>query len=76
MIKSLVASENAYQSGTIDFLALLDALQGLLDYQLLYERSLADNAQKLAELEMLTGVELSKEFGEQKTSQNPERTTK
>jgi outer membrane protein TolC len=63
----LVASENAYQSGTIDFLALLDALQGLLDYQLLYERSLADNAQKLAELEMLTGVELSKEFGERNT---------
>ena len=72
----LVASENAYQAGTIDFLALLDAVQGLLDYQLLYERSLADNAQKLAELEMLTGVELSKEFGEQKTSQNPERNAK
>ncbi|MGD0784867.1 MAG: TolC family protein [Sedimentisphaerales bacterium] len=72
----LVASENAYQSGTIDFLALLDALQGLLDYQLLYERSLADNSQKLAELEMLTGVELSKEFPENKISQNPERNTK
>ena len=72
----LIASENAYQAGTVDFLALLDALQGLLDYQLLYERSLADNAQKLAELEMLTGIELSKEFGEQKTSQNPERNTK
>jgi outer membrane protein, heavy metal efflux system len=71
-----ISSENAYQAGTIDFLTLLDSLQGLLDYQLLYERSLADNAQKLAELEMLTGVELSKEFPEQKTSQNPERNTK
>lgn len=72
----LIASENAYQSGTVDFLALLDALQGLFDYQLLYERSLTDNAQKLAELEMLTGIELSKEFPEQKISQNPERNTK
>jgi outer membrane protein TolC len=71
-----ISSENAYQAGNIDFLALLDALQGLLDYQLLYERSLADNAQKLAELEALTGVELSKEFPEPKQSQNPEGTAK
>lgn len=72
----LIASENAYQAGTVDFLALLDALQGLFDYQLLYERSLADNAQKLAELEMLTGIELSKDFIKPEISQNPERNTK
>ena len=72
----LIASENAYQSGTVDFLALLDALQGLFDYQLLYERSLTDNAQKLAELEALTGIELSKEFPEKKIAWNPERNTK
>jgi outer membrane protein TolC len=71
-----IASQNAYQTGTIDFLSLLDALQSLNDYQLLYERSLADYAQKLAELEMLTGVELSKEFPEKKMSWNPERNTK
>jgi outer membrane protein TolC len=65
-----------YQAGAVDFLTLLDALQSLLDYQLLYERSLADNAQKLAELEMLTGIELSERFPEQKTSQNAERKTK
>jgi hypothetical protein len=31
----------------------------LLDYYLSYQRALADNRQKLAELEMLAGTELS-----------------
>jgi outer membrane protein TolC len=70
-----ISSQNAYQAGTIDFMALLDSLQNLYNYQLLYERALADNAQKLAELEALTGIDLSKEF-EQKTSANPERNIK
>lgn len=70
-----IASQNAYQAGTIDFLTMLDSLQSLYNYQLLYERAMTDNAQKLAELEMLTGIELSREFAEQKTT-NPERNTK
>ena len=55
----LSASETAYQAGTIDFLSLIDAQRELLKYELLHERAGADNAQKLAELEMLAGVELS-----------------
>jgi cobalt-zinc-cadmium efflux system outer membrane protein len=55
----LSASETAYQTGAIDFLSLTDAQMKLLEYRLMYERALADSAQKLAELEMLCGTELS-----------------
>ena len=51
----LIASETAYQVGTIDFLSLIDAQRKFLEYRLVYKRTLADNAQKLAELEMLAG---------------------
>ncbi|MHC4424597.1 MAG: TolC family protein [Planctomycetota bacterium] len=53
------ASESAYQGGTIDFLSLIDAQRTLLKFELLYERAVTDNQQKLAELEMLIGAELS-----------------
>ncbi len=54
----LGASETAYKAGTIDFLSLIDAQRMLLKYQLFYERGVADNAQKLAKLEMLAGTQL------------------
>jgi outer membrane protein TolC len=54
----LRASETAYKGGTIDFLSLIDSQRLLLDYYLSYQRALADNRQKLAELEMLVGTEL------------------
>ena len=54
----LQASEAAYRAGTIDFLSLIDAQRMLLDYYLSYQRALADNRQKLAELEMIVGTEL------------------
>ena len=53
------ASESAYQGGTIDFLSLIDAQRTLLKFELLYERAATNNQQKLAELEMLIGDELS-----------------
>ncbi len=55
----LRSSEAAYRSGAIDFLSLIDAQRTLLDYRLSYRRALADNQQKVAELEMLTGTELN-----------------
>ena len=55
----LQASETAYKAGTIDFLSLIDSQRLLLDYYLSYQRALADNRQKLAELEMLVGTELN-----------------
>lgn len=57
----LQASETAYKAGTIDFLSLIDSQRLLLDYYLSYQRAIADNRQKLAELEMLAGVELETE---------------
>jgi len=55
----LAASESAYQAGAIDFLSLVDAQRSLLQYQLEYEKATAENAQRLAELEMLAGTQLS-----------------
>jgi len=55
----VTASETAYQAGTVDFLSLIDAQRSLLQYQLEYEKAVAENAQRLAELEMLAGVELA-----------------
>jgi len=54
----LGASEVAYQGGTVDFLSLIDAQRTLLKFQLLYERAVTNNQQKLAELEMLAGTQL------------------
>jgi outer membrane protein TolC len=53
------ASETAYQAGVVDFLSLIDAQRTQLKFQLQYERSMTDNKQRLAELEMLVGTELS-----------------
>ena len=55
----LRSSEAAYREGTIDFLSLIDAQRMLLDYHLSLQRAIADNRQKLAELEMLAGAELN-----------------
>jgi len=54
----VLASETAYQAATIDFLSLIDAQDKLLKYELLYERAVAQNAQKLAKLERLAGTAL------------------
>jgi len=51
----LQASEVAYKAGTVDFLSLIDAQQTLLKFELLYERSVTDNLQNLAQLEMIVG---------------------
>ena len=53
------ASETAYMAGTVDFLSLIDSQRMLLQYNLDYQRVITDNQQKLAELEMLVGTELS-----------------
>jgi outer membrane protein TolC len=55
----LFVSEEAYKAGKVDFLSLIDSQRLLLEYQLSYERAVANYAQKLAELEMLAGTELA-----------------
>jgi len=53
------ASETAYAAGTVDFLSLIDAERTLLRFRLECERARANQHQRLAELEMLVGTELS-----------------
>ncbi len=53
--------ETAYGERNGDFNALLDAQRVFMDYCLSYQRAMADNRQKLAELEMLAGTELDKQ---------------
>ena len=56
--QSLEASATAFRGGTASFLDVVDAVRILLEFELSYERALADRAQRLAELEMLVGREL------------------
>ncbi len=68
------SSEAAYAAGTVDFLNLLSAQQTLLQFRLARERSWADQRQKLAELEMLAGSELTEpttESGSNRTTPGP-----
>lgn len=51
----LEVSEQAYRTGTIDFLSLIDAQRKLLEFELSYERVLADHLVSLAQLEPLVG---------------------
>jgi outer membrane protein TolC len=56
--QSLKVTQQAYEAGTADFLDLIDAQRALLEFELSYERALANRAQRLAEIEMLVGVEI------------------
>jgi cobalt-zinc-cadmium efflux system outer membrane protein len=58
--ESLQATEAAFRSSQANFVDLVDARRLLLEFQLMYERMLADHAQRAAELEMLVGKELPK----------------
>jgi len=51
----LDVSEQAYRTGAIDFLSLIDAQRKLLEFELSYERVLADHLVSLAQLEPLVG---------------------
>jgi outer membrane protein TolC len=59
--EQLGQSEAAYREGNANLNTLLDAQRTLMDYRLSYQRALADNRQKLAELETLAGTDLNKQ---------------
>jgi outer membrane protein TolC len=50
--------QKAFTTGKTDFLDVVDAERTLLEFQLSYERALANRAQRLARLEMLIGQEI------------------
>jgi outer membrane protein TolC len=52
------ASEDAYRSGNLDFMSLIDAQRKQLMYELAYERSLTSHLQQRARLEQLLGGEI------------------
>jgi len=52
------ATQAAYRAGSVNFADLVDAERVLLEFQLQYERALADHAQRLAEVERLVGREV------------------
>jgi len=57
--QSLQASQTSFTTGKVDFLDLIDAQRIFLEFKLSYERALTDSAQKLAELEMLIGRDVT-----------------
>jgi outer membrane protein TolC len=57
--QSLNTNYTAYQAGELDFLNVLDAQRQLLEFQRLYERALSDLGIRQAELEMITGNQIT-----------------
>jgi outer membrane protein TolC len=53
--QSLLASEKAYVGGRVDFLTLMEAQRALLNYQLSYQKALAEQANYRAQLRALLG---------------------
>ena len=56
--QSLRVNIQAYKAGKGTFLDVIDAARTILDFQLACERAFADRAQRLAEVEMIVGMEL------------------
>ncbi len=57
--QALNASYTAYQASETDFLNVLDAQRQLLAFQSSFERAVADLATRRAQIEMITGKELT-----------------
>ncbi len=54
-IEALKTTQKAFEAGKASFADFIDAQRMLLEFQLSYERALADREQRLAELEALIG---------------------
>jgi cobalt-zinc-cadmium efflux system outer membrane protein len=57
--ESLKVAEQGFEGGKVSFISLIDAERLLLEFQLAYERALADRANRLAEIETLVNKDLS-----------------
>ena len=62
--QSLKVTQSAFMAEEASFLDLIDAQRMLLEFQLSYERALANHAQRLAQLEMLIGRELPRKISQ------------
>jgi hypothetical protein len=54
------STESSYKTGKADFLTLIDSLRVLEDFRLAYHRAIADFGKKLAQLERVVGLPLTK----------------
>ncbi len=70
--ESIASTETAFRAGSATFLDLVDAERSLLEFELSFERALANRAQRLAELEMLVGRALSRESGDTRDTTEPQ----
>ncbi len=61
--QSLQATSTAFEAGRLEFLNVIDAQRVLLEFQLAYERALADQLSSLSRLEMLVGQRLPRVGG-------------
>lgn len=59
--ESLSSASMAYQTGTIDFLSLINSLNRLIDAKLKYYETLVNHGEKFAELERVVGIDLNKQ---------------
>jgi cobalt-zinc-cadmium efflux system outer membrane protein len=57
--QSLKVAQQGFQAGQVSFISLIDAERLLLEFQLAYERALADRAKRVAEIETLVNKDLS-----------------
>ncbi|MCK5057413.1 MAG: TolC family protein, partial [Candidatus Aminicenantes bacterium] len=58
--QALEVTRSAFESGTADFMDFIDSQRILLAFKLEFERAKTNRMQRLAELEMLVGSEISK----------------
>lgn len=72
--QAMKSTQAAYQSGTAGFSDLIDSQRILLEFDLSYERALADRQQGLALLEMLVGKPISS-ISDEPAGQRPAATT-
>ncbi len=74
--QTLRSNLQAFETGTGSFLDLLDTQRTLLEFQLLYERAIADRAQGLSRIEAIVGKDLNAEAAENvKSTENTEDRT-
>lgn len=66
--QQITVIQQAFAAGKTDFLDVIDAERTLLEFQLSFERALANHAQRLAKIEMLIGKEIPRD--EQNASDN------
>ncbi len=56
--QSMKVTQEGFETGKESFIALIDTQRLLLEFQLAHERARADRGERLAEIEMLTGMSL------------------